>query len=64
MSTSAKHSKIGQSIAHGGGAYMKSFGQESDCLFIIQIEIVLFDLLCTRLRGIKSAAPNRLASIS
>jgi hypothetical protein len=24
---------------------MKSFGQEGDCLFIVQIEIVLFDLL-------------------
>ena len=24
---------------------MKSFGQEGDCLFVVQIEIVLFNLL-------------------
>jgi hypothetical protein len=49
--SSAKHAEVGQSIAHGGSADMKPFGPEGDCLFVIQIEVVLLNLLLQEASG-------------
>src|ERR1700740_2316476 len=50
-SSSAKQGKIRQSIAHGRSADMKSFSQEGDCLFVVQVKIVLFDFLLQETPG-------------
>jgi hypothetical protein len=46
-----KHLKIRQSVGDGRSAYVKPFCQEGDGLFIVQIEIMLFNFLLNKSLG-------------
>ena len=47
----AQHPEIDEPVEHRSRAYLKSLGQEANCILVIQVQIVLLNLLLNRPAG-------------